>query len=74
MRTCIHFVGFKDPRYEKDERYWRAVAVFGPPDFIHRGWDHRARHEVADGDTIIFAKGDADQTPRAQSYDDSAHF
>lgn len=72
MKHALHFVGFKDPRYAKDERYWRAAAVFGRPDFLHRGWDMRARCEIADGDTIIFAKGSLDQPPRAQSFDDSA--
>lgn len=73
MRACLHFVGFKDPRQAKDERFNRAVKVFGWPDFYHRGWDMRARREIAEGDTIIFAKGSEDQTPRQQSYDDSAH-
>lgn len=73
MRPCTHFVGFKDPRYAKDERFHRAVKVFGWPDFYHRGWDMRARREIMQGDTIIFAKGDWTQEPRQQSYDDSAH-
>ncbi len=72
-RPCLHFVGFKDPRYEKDERYWQAVKVFGRPDFLHRGWDLRAKQEIAEGDTIIFAKGTSDQEPSVRSYDDSAH-
>lgn len=72
MKHALHFVGFRDPRYAKDERYWRAVKVWGEPDFLHRGWDMRARREIADGDTIIFAKGSADQPPRLMSFDDSA--
>jgi hypothetical protein len=74
MRPCLHFVGFPYPRYEKDERVWRAIAIWGWPDFYHRSWDNRARREIADGDTIIFAKGDENQTPTDYSYDDSAHF
>lgn len=74
MQNTIHFVGFKDPRYEKDERYWRAYRVWGQPDFFHRGWDNRAKHEIADGDTIIFAKGDWRQEPSLYSFDDSERF
>lgn len=61
VRPCLHFVGFKDPRREKDERFERACRVFGEPDFLHRGWwDQRSRRENAEGDTIIFAKGSED--------------
>ena len=44
--------------------------MFGKPDFIHRGWDLRAQREIAEGDTIVFAQGDADQAPRQKSFDD----
>lgn len=71
-KSCLHFVGFKDPRITKDERYDRARRVFGPPDLLHRGWDMRARREIMDGDTIVFATGDYRQEPRAHSFDDSA--
>lgn len=60
----LHFVGFKD------DRYLTAVRVFGLPDFIHRGWDLRAQREIAPGDTIVFASGDADQEPRRMSFSD----
>lgn len=56
-RPCTHFVGFRD------DAYARAIRVFGRPDFIHRRWDHRARREIADGDTIVFATGDEHQAP-----------
>lgn len=39
---CAHFVGFRD------DRCWSAVRAFGRPDFIHIGWDRRARHEIMD--------------------------
>ena len=74
MEKAVHFVGFKDPRVEKDERYYRAVAVFGPPDFLHRGWDRRARREIMEGDVIVFANGDEHQEPSMWSFDDSAVF
>lgn len=61
---ALHFVGFRD------ERYLTAVRVFGPPDFIHRGWDLRAQREIAPGDTIVFATGSEDQQPRRMSYND----
>lgn len=63
-RSHVHFVGFRD------NRYWSAVRVWGRPDFYHLGWDLRARREIADGDTIVFAEGPADQEPRRMSFDD----
>ena len=64
MDRCTHFVGFRS------EEYISALRAFGPPDFIHRGWDLRARREIADGDLIVFAFGPHDQAPRVKSYDD----
>lgn len=64
MERCVHFVGFSG------EEYWSAVKAFGPPHFIHRGWDLRARREIADGDLVVFAKGSHDQEPRTKSFDD----
>lgn len=52
---ALHFVGFRD------DRYWNAVRVFGLPDFYHMAWDRRARREIAEGDTVVFAQGPADQ-------------
>jgi len=49
-RPCVHFVGFRD------DRFHNAVKVFGPPDFIHRFWDHRAVGDVAPGDTVVFGR------------------
>jgi hypothetical protein len=72
-RGMYHFVGFKDPRYAKDERYDRIVKAFGPPDFIHRFWDRRAVDEVMEGDVVFFADGDETQDVRTFSFDDSAH-
>jgi hypothetical protein len=60
----VHFVGFKD------DRYWSAVKAFGPPHYIHRGWDLRARRELDDGDLVVFADGPHDQEPRVKSYND----
>ena len=64
MRRCTHFVGFRD------DRYVAAVKAFGPPDFVHRGWDMRARREIADDDLVVFADGPSDQEPRVKSFDD----
>jgi len=64
MSAALHFVGFRD------DRYWNAVRVFGPPDFIHPGWDARAQREIAPIDTVVFANGTADQEPRRTSYTD----
>jgi hypothetical protein len=60
----IHFTGFKD------DRYLSAVRVFGLPDFIHCGWDLRARREIASSDATVFAEGSEDQEPRRKSYTD----
>jgi hypothetical protein len=62
--ALVHFVAFRG------EEYWSAVKVWGPPDFIHRGWDLRARREIADGDTIVLAQGEHDQVPQHKSFDD----
>jgi len=51
----MHFVGFRDERYWKDEQYQRAVEIFGRPDFFHRRWDMRAYQEIAPGDTVVWA-------------------
>lgn len=60
----LHFVGFRG------DEYVRACRVFGTPDFIHRGWDLRAKREIAPDDTVIFATGSFDQEPRVRSYND----
>ena len=67
-RPVLHFVGFKD------DRYARAVKVFGKPDFIHRFWDHRAFCEVCEGDKVVFASGDEHSPINPFAYDDSANF
>jgi hypothetical protein len=61
---AVHFVGFRD------DRYWSAVAIFGRPDVIHRGWDLRARREIGEDDLVVFADGEHDRPPRVQSFDD----
>lgn len=61
---CVHFIGFKD------DRYWNAVKVFGPPHYIHPGWDLRAFREIAPDDVLVFAEGNADQKPRRKSFTD----
>ncbi|NVD44989.1 hypothetical protein [Qipengyuania atrilutea] len=60
-KFLVHFVGFRD------DRYWNAVKVFGPPDMIHRDWDYYAAGDVIAGDTVIFADGDWRRTPRSFS-------
>ena len=62
---AVHFVGFRA------EEYWSAVRVFGRPDFIHMGWDRRARRDIdMDLDVIVFAKGPHDQPVAARNFDD----
>jgi hypothetical protein len=48
----------------------RRVTCAPAPDFIHPGWDLRAQREIADCDTVIFAKGEHDQQPHAMSFSD----
>lgn len=64
MQNCAHFVWFRGDEYSS------AIKVWGEPDFIHYGWDKRARREIADGDTIIFAKGGHEQMFRERNFDD----
>lgn len=63
-KPAVHFVGFRD------ERYWNAVKVWGKPSFIHRGWDTRAKREIADVDTVVFAKGTEADEPTRFTYND----
>ena len=64
MEPVVHFVGFRG------DEYVRAMRVFGRPEYIHRGWDLRARREIAEGDVVVFAKGEFDQQPRVMSFND----
>lgn len=66
-KPAVHFVRF----VEGDQQYQNAVRIFGPPAFVHRHWDHRAQREVYPTDTVVFAKGEADQKPVQWNYDDS---
>lgn len=63
-RPALHFVGFRGDEYASARRVW------GRPDYLHIGWDLRAQREIAAGDVVVFAKGDADQAPRQRSYPD----
>jgi hypothetical protein len=62
QRRCTHFVRF---RSLSCQRLANASSIFGPPDFLHRNWDARARREIADGDVVLFANGDPDQPMKA---------
>ena len=64
VKPATHFIAFRG------EEYWSAVAVWGPPDFIHRRWDRRAQREIDQADVVIFAKGtDADEPSRFSGSD-----
>ena len=63
-RRALHYVGFRGDEYSA------ALRIFGPPDFIHLGWDRWARQEVVPGDTAIFARGTADDPPSVYGYPD----
>ena len=69
---AVHFVGFRD-----GDQYHRAQKVWGPPDFIHRNWDVRAKlggEFDSETDVFVFAKGTEHDTPSLYSFDDSAVF
>lgn len=71
---AVHFVGFKDPRLDKDPRYDNAVKVFGRPDFLHRKWDARAKfggEYDPQNDFFVFADGDENQPVYPHTVDDS---
>jgi hypothetical protein len=65
VKPAVHFVGFRD------DRYWNAVKVFGLPDFFHFVRDQRAQREIADFDTVVFAKYHPDDPPSPYNHDDS---
>lgn len=61
---AVHFVWFRG------EEYWSAVRVWGLPDFVHIGWDTRARREIAADDTVVFARGEHDQAHAERNFND----
>lgn len=60
----VHFVGFRG------EEYWSAVKVWGPPDMVHMGWDHRAQRDIGEDEIVIFAKADEWQPLAKYNYPD----
>lgn len=67
VKPCVHFVGFRGDEYN------RAVLVFGQPDFVHRGWDQRAKREIHSSDTVVFDSGDGSVVSK-YNFDDSREF
>lgn len=65
--TAVHFIGFRG------EEYWSAVRVWGDPTFVHIGWDRRAQREIAEGDVVVFARGEASQSMAEHNYPDLKH-
>jgi len=55
VRPIIHFVGFRG------DEYTSACRIWGKPHYVHYVWDRRAQRDIADCDTVVFAKGDCDQ-------------
>ena len=51
MTPCTHFVGFRGDEYHS------AVKIFGKPDFYHPKFDIRAKADITEGDTVVFANG-----------------
>lgn len=45
----LHFIGFRS------DEYYRAVRVFGHPDFVHKFFDGRVREEA---DVWTFENGE----------------
>lgn len=69
---ALHFVGVFPPAVRADPRHDYMTRIFGPPDFVHRRWDRRARDEVVPGDVAIFAEGTEASPIEANAFDDSA--
>lgn len=65
IKPAVHFIGFRDP-----QRWANAARIWGEPDIVHHVWDQRARREIANCDTLVFAKYDPDR-PSRYSFDDS---
>lgn len=65
-RHGLHFIGFRGDEYHS------AVRIFGRPDFIHRDWDARAKHEIMPGDIAIFATGTEQDELTPFNFNDSA--
>lgn len=73
MTAAVHFVGFRG------DEYYRAMRVFGLPDFVHFHWDARAVADVTEEDTVVFAREKdylrfIGALPKAPSYNDSEFF
>jgi hypothetical protein len=67
MTSIVHFVRFAGLHCQ---RYANAARVFGEPAMMHRRWDRRALRDVAPGDVVVFAKGEADQSMVEHNGDD----
>ncbi len=68
---ALHFVGFRD-----GSQLWRAMQIWGIPDFIHIIWDSRAAYggERDESDVFIFAKGTIEDVPATHTVDDSSDY
>jgi hypothetical protein len=67
---AVHFVNFRQP----SETWNWAVRIFGPPDFVHRRWDVRAKlggEFDPENDFFVFAKGTEHDEPSPFSFNDS---
>jgi len=61
-RPALHFIGFRG------DEYHAARRIFGPPDFIHIGWDRWAAQDIAPGDRAVFAIGTIEDAPSRYSF------
>ena len=68
---ALHFIGFRD-----GSQLWRAMQIFGIPDFIHVHWDARAKFggELDSSDILVFAQGDENTAIKEFTVDDSGIF
>ena len=68
---ALHFVGFRD-----GSQFWRAMQVFGIPDFIHVADDARFRFggELDSLDTVVYATGNEHSLMKEFTVDDSGNF
>ena len=69
-KRAVHFVGFRG------DEYFRAIKVFGTPDFIHRNNDTRVLRggEIAPCDRVVYANGCELKEPSPFAFNDSEVF
>ena len=68
---ALHFVGFRE-----GSQLYRAMQLFGIPDFIHVTKDARFLYggELDPSDAVVYAQGDENTPIKDFTVDDSGNF